>query len=208
MYTYPRHITERFLEVLRDQSHVVPYVDMPLQHSHPWTLARMRRPHRDVDELIGWMRSRVPDLVLRTTFIVGFPGETEAEFEHLLETVKRLKFDRVGVFTYSDEEGTAAFDMPERIPRRVKLQRQERVMAAAREVTSELNRGLIGQEMDVLIEGQPEPGSEWYAGRSYRDAPEVDGLVLVKAPELPVGEFVRVRVERALAYDLLARPVR
>jgi ribosomal protein S12 methylthiotransferase len=181
---------------------------MPLQHSHPWTLARMRRPHRDVDELIGWMRSRVPDLALRTTFIVGFPGETDAEFEHLLETVRRLRFDRVGVFTYSDEEGTASFDMPERVPRRVKVQRQERLMAAAREVTSELNRGLIGQEMDVLIEGQPEPGSEWYAGRSYRDAPEVDGLVLVKAPELPVGEFARVRIERALAYDLLARPIR
>src|SRR4029450_1427043 len=137
MYTYPRHITERFLQVLRERRQVVSYVDMPLQHSHPWTLARMRRPHRDVDELIGWMRSQVPDLALRTTFIVGFPGETEAEVEQLLETVRRLKFDRVGVFTYSDEEGPASIDMPERIARRVKVQRQERLMAAAREVTSE-----------------------------------------------------------------------
>jgi ribosomal protein S12 methylthiotransferase len=208
MYTYPRHITQRFLEVLRERPQLVPYVDMPLQHSHPWTLARMRRPHRDVDELVGWMRSVVPELVVRTTFIVGFPGETDEEFAHLLATVQRLKFDRVGVFTYSDEEGTAAFPMPDRVPRREKLRRQRQLMEAAREVTMAANRALIGQALDVLIEGQPEPGSEWYAGRSYRDAPEVDGLVLVKAASLPVGEFVRVRIERALAYDLLARPIR
>lgn len=207
MYAYPRHITQRFLDVLRERPQVVPYVDVPLQHTHPWTLARMRRPHRDVDDLIGWMRASVPGLVVRTTFIVGFPGETEAEFAHLLESVERLKFDRVGVFTYSDEEGTASFEMPERVPRRDKVRRQQRLMAAAREVTVAANKAMVGRELDVLIEGQPEPGSEWYAGRSFRDAPEVDGLVLVKAERLTVGEFVRVRIERALAYDLLARPV-
>jgi ribosomal protein S12 methylthiotransferase len=207
MYTYPRHITERFLQVMRERPQVLPYVDMPLQHTHPWTLARMHRPHRDTDDLVGWMRDRVPGLVLRTTFIVGFPKETEAEFEHLLASIQRLQFDRVGAFTYSDEEGTAAFTMAERIPERDKVRRQQRLMAAARSVTVAANQRLVGQEMDVLIEGRPEPGSEWYAGRSYRDAPEVDGLVLVKAEDLPVGEFVRVRIERALAYDLLARPL-
>jgi ribosomal protein S12 methylthiotransferase len=207
MYTYPRHITERFLAVLRDVSQVVKYVDMPLQHTHAWTLARMRRPHRDVDELIGWMRDRVPGLVLRTTFIVGFPGETEDEFSHLLESVTRLRFDRVGAFTYSDEEGTAAFGMNDRVPGRVKERRKQQLMAAARAITLEENRKLVGQELDVLVEGRPEAGSEWYAARSYRDAPEVDGLVLIKAENVPLGEIVRVRVERALAYDLLARPV-
>jgi len=207
MYTYPRHITERFLAVLRDVPQVVKYVDMPLQHSHPSTLARMRRPHRDVDELIGWMRDRVPGLVLRTTFIVGFPGETEDEFSHVLESVTRLRFDRVGAFTYSDEEGTAAFGMNDRVPGRVKERRKQQLMAAARAITLEENRKLVGQELDVLVEGRPEAASEWYAGRSYRDAPEVDGLVLIKAENLPLGEIVRVRVERALAYDLLARPV-
>src|SRR5205807_8536037 len=133
--------------------------DMPLQHTHPWTLARMRRPHRDVDELVGWMRSVVPDLVLRTTFIVGFPGETEAEFEYLLESVGRLRFERVGVFTFSDEEGTASFAMPERVPERDKWRRQQRLMAAARAVTLEANRRLVDHELDVLIEGQPEAGS-------------------------------------------------
>ncbi|HEY0581764.1 MAG TPA: MiaB/RimO family radical SAM methylthiotransferase, partial [Chloroflexota bacterium] len=116
MYAYPRHITERFLTVLRERAQVLPYLDMPLQHTHPWTLARMRRPHRDTDDLVAWMRDRVPGLILRTTFIVGFPGETEAEFGWLVDSVKRLQFDRVGVFTYSDEEGTAAFDMAERVP--------------------------------------------------------------------------------------------
>ncbi len=207
MYTYPRHITERFLSTLRELPQVLPYVDMPLQHTHPWTLARMRRPHRDVDDLVNWMRSRVPGLVLRTTFIVGFPGETEEEFAHLLESVRRLRFDRVGVFTYSDEEGTAAFETPGRVSRRDKERRKAQLMSAARQVTHDNNRRLVGSELDVLIEGRPEAGSEYYAGRSYRDAPEVDGLVLVRAEHLPVGEIVRVRVERALAYDLLAQPV-
>jgi ribosomal protein S12 methylthiotransferase len=207
MYAYPRHVTERFLGVLRERPQVVPYLDMPLQHTHPWTLARMRRPHRDTDDLIGWMRDRVPGLVLRTTFIVGFPGETDAEFEYLVDSVRRLKFDRVGVFTYSDEDGTAAFSMPGRVPNAEKRRRRGRLMAAARDITLASNRQLIGQELDVLVEGRPEDGSSWYAGRSYRDAPEVDGLVLINAETLPVGEMVRVRIERALAYDLLARPV-
>jgi ribosomal protein S12 methylthiotransferase len=186
---------------------VLPYIDMPLQHTHPWTLARMRRPHRDTDDLVAWMRDRVPGLVLRTTFIVGFPGETAAEFEHLLESVRRLRFDRVGVFTYSHEEGTASFAMAEQVPEADKRRRRRRLMAAAREVTLEANRRLVGQTLEVLIEGRPEDGSAYFAGRSYRDAPEVDGLVLVKAEQLPVGELCRVRVERALAYDLLATPI-
>jgi ribosomal protein S12 methylthiotransferase len=207
MYAYPRHITERFLGVLREREQVLPYVDMPLQHTHPWTLARMRRPHRDTEDLVAWMRERVPGLVLRTTFIVGFPGETEEEFAYLVDSVQRLRFDRVGVFTYSHEEGTAAFAREDDVPAREKTRRRSRLMAAARDITLASNRELIGRELDVLIEGRPEPGSGWYAGRSYRDAPEVDGLVLVKAEQLPVGAIVRVRIERALAYDLLAQPV-
>ncbi|MBV9169004.1 MAG: 30S ribosomal protein S12 methylthiotransferase RimO [Chloroflexi bacterium] len=207
MYAYPRHVTEGFLTVMREREQVLPYIDMPLQHTHPWTLARMRRPHRDTDDLIAWMRDRVPGLVLRTTFIVGFPGETEAEFDHLVESVRRLRFDRVGVFTYSHEEGTASYAMRGQVPEREKRRRKSRLMAEARQITLEANRRLVGRRLDVLIEGRPEAGSDWYAGRSCRDAPEVDALVLVKAPELRVGDFCRVRVERALDYDLLARPV-
>jgi ribosomal protein S12 methylthiotransferase len=207
MYAYPRHVTEAFLRAMRERPQVLPYVDMPLQHTHPWTLARMRRPHRDTDDLIGWMRDRVPGLVLRTTFIVGFPGETEAEFEFLLESVRRLRFDRVGVFTYSHEEGTASFDMPDQVPEAEKRRRRSRLMAEARDLTLASNQHMIGRELDVLIEGRPEGGSAWYAGRSYRDAPEVDGLILVQGDGLAVGQLVKARVERALAYDLLARAV-
>ena len=206
MYAYPRHVTERFLSVMRERPQVLPYLDMPLQHTHPWTLARMRRPHRDSDDLVAWIRDRVPGLVLRTTFIVGFPGETQAEFEYLLASVERLRFDRLGVFTYSNEDGTAAFGMPEQVVEAEKRRRRSRLMAAARDLTLASNQQIVGRELEVLIEGRPEAGSAWYAGRSYRDAPEVDGLVLVKAERLAVGEIVRVRVERALAYDLLASP--
>src|SRR6185437_10575342 len=124
---------------------------------------------------------------------------------YLVDSVRRLRFDRVGVFTYSDEEGTAAFAMAERVPEAEKRRRRGRLMAAARDITLASNRQLVGQEIEVLIEGRPEDGSAWFAGRSYRDAPEVDGLVLVEAASLPVGELVPVKVERALAYDLLAR---
>ena len=206
MYAYPRHITEAFLRVMRDREQVLPYIDMPLQHTHPWTLARMRRPHRDTDDLVAWMRDRVPGLVLRTTFIVGFPSETSSEFDYLLQSVQRLRFDRVGVFEYSHEDGTAAFARNDDVSGAEKRRRRARLMAAARDITIESNRRMIGQEIDVLIEGRPEPGSAWYAGRSFRDAPEVDGLVLVRANSLPVGQLVRVKIERALAYDLLARP--
>jgi ribosomal protein S12 methylthiotransferase len=123
-----------------------------------------------------------------------------------MASVRRLRFDRVGVFTYSDEEGTAAFGMPERVPEADKRRRRGRLMALARDLTLESNGRLVGAELDVLVDGRPEAGSAWYAGRSYRDAPEVDGLVLIKADALPVGQIVRARVERALAYDLLARP--
>jgi ribosomal protein S12 methylthiotransferase len=198
-------VTEAFLRVMRECEQVLPYIDMPLQHTHPWTLARMRRPHRDTDDLVAWMRDRVPGLVLRTTFIVGFPGETDSEFAYLVESVKRLRFDRVGVFTYSHEEGTAAYRLEDDVPLAEKRRRRARLMAAARDITVESNRAMIGKELEVLIEGRPEPGSEWYAARSYRDAPEVDGLVLVKASHLPVSQIVRVKIERALAYDLLAR---
>jgi ribosomal protein S12 methylthiotransferase len=206
MYAYPRHITERFLRVMRERPQVLPYLDMPLQHTHPWTLARMRRPHRDTDDLVGWLRDRVPGLVLRTTFIVGFPGESEAEFAYLLDSVRRLRFERVGVFEYSNEDGTAAFGMADQVAEPEKRRRRSRLMAAARDITLASNQQMVGSELEVLIEGRPEEGSAWYAGRSYRDAPEVDGLVLVKAEQLNVGEMVRVRVERALAYDLLASP--
>ncbi len=207
LYAYPRHITQALLDVMRERPQVCRYLDVPLQHLHPETLRRMRRPHRDVEELVGWIREQVPGIAIRTTFIVGFPGETEAEFEALCDGVQRLQFDRVGVFTYSDEDGTPAFSLPGRVPSSVKKARRARLMALARKLSLARNRRLVGQELEVLIESRSasEHGTV-SIGRSYRDAPEVDGVVLVDG-EQPIGMLTRVRVTRALEYDLVGAPL-
>jgi ribosomal protein S12 methylthiotransferase len=207
MYVYPRHVTQAFLDVMRERPQVCRYMDMPLQHLHPETLRRMRRPHRDVEELIGWVREQVPGIALRSTFIVGFPGETEEEFEYLCSAMKRLELDRVGVFTYSDEEGTPAFEFAARVPARVKAARRARVMSIARKLSLVRNRAQVGQELDVLVEGHSlDTDSPITIGRSYRDAPEVDGVVLLDG-RLEIGSMIRARVQRALEYDLVAMPV-
>jgi ribosomal protein S12 methylthiotransferase len=141
----------------------------------------------------------MPDIAIRTTFLVGYPGETEAEFETLLEFVEYMRFDRVGVFTYSHEVGTLAAEVEDDVVRDVKEERRQRLMAAQQPISLAKNRALVGRTLDVLIEGQNEGLS---IGRSYRDAPEVDGLVLVQA-ELPLGEIVPVRITAALEYDLV-----
>jgi ribosomal protein S12 methylthiotransferase len=203
MYAYPAHVTDRLLRVMAERPQVCSYLDLPLQHTHPAMLRRMRRPHRPVEQVVAWLRQRVPNLTLRTTFIVGFPGESEAEFEHLVESVRGLEFDRVGVFTYSDEEGTAAFDLPERVAPRVKERRRRTLMQVARERSLERNRGLVGQQLEVLVEGAGRLGQrEVLVGRSRRDAPEVDGLVFLHG-RAAVGDLVVARVAQALEYDLV-----
>ena len=204
MYAYPAHVTDRLLRVMAERPQICPYLDMPLQHTHPATLRRMRRPHRPVEDVVAWVRDRVPNLTLRTTFIVGFPGETEEEFQHLLASVEQLEFDRVGVFTYSDEEGTSSFDLPDRVPARVKKRRRARVMEAARSKSLERNQRLLAQQLDVLVEGEGRLGRrKVLVGRTRRDAPEVDGLVFLHGPA-QIGKIVPARVAQALEYDLVA----
>jgi ribosomal protein S12 methylthiotransferase len=203
MYAYPAHLTDRLLRTMAERPQVCAYLDMPLQHTHPATLRRMRRPHRPVEEVVGWLRESVPELTLRTTFIVGFPGETEAEFQHLLDSVSGLEFDRVGVFTYSDEEGTPSFDLSDRVPSQVKERRRQAVMKVARQRSLERNRAYVGRTLEVLVEGSGRLGQrEVLVGRSRRDAPEVDGLVFLHG-EAVVGRIVTARVVQALDYDLV-----
>jgi ribosomal protein S12 methylthiotransferase len=203
MYAYPSHVTQAFLEVMAERPQICRYFDMPLQHTHPETLRRMRRPHRPVDELLGWIRSVVPDVTIRTTFITGFPGETEAEHRHVVRSIETLGFGRVGVFLYSDEEGTASFDHPHRIARSVKQRRRHELMAAAQAASLRANQALVGTVQEVLIEGEGElDGRAVRVGRSRRDAPEVDGVVFVDGPGT-IGEIVKVRVTAALDYDLV-----
>jgi ribosomal protein S12 methylthiotransferase len=201
MYAYPQHITPRLIEVMAQHPQVCHYLDIPLQHAHPATLRRMNRPH-DVDRvrrLIAHLRQAMPDIALRTSFIIGYPGETEEEFEALLNFAEEMAFDRVGVFTYSREEGTPAADLPDQVPDQVKEERYQRLMELQQSISLAKNQQMIGRTLDVLVEGS---GDGLSVGRSYRDAPEVDGLVLVKE-ELPQGEIVPVLITGAMEYDLI-----
>lgn len=201
MYTYPGHVTPRLIETMARLPQVVHYIDVPLQHAHPETLKRMKRPNSVVTrEMLDALRAAMPDLAIRTTFIVGFPGETEEEFQELLEFMREQQFDRVGVFEYSREEGTPAALLGDQVPRKVKAQRRERAMALQQQISRAKNAAFVGRELEVLVEGA---GDGVSIARSYRDAPEVDGVVIVPR-ELPVGAFARVKITQAMEYDLIA----
>ena len=205
MYAYPGRVTERLIETMARHPQILPYLDIPLQHAHPRVLRRMRRP-ADVGGIrrtIEHLRAAMPEIAIRTTFIVGYPGETGAEFRALLNFVAEVEFDHVGVFAYSPEEGTAAARLEDDVPPEVKEERRERLMAVQQHISLAKNQALVGRTLAVLVEGQGEGLS---VGRSYRDAPEIDGLVLVQA-ELPVGQIIPVRITAALEYDLVGETV-
>ena len=211
MYAYPGRVTPRLAETMARLPNVAPYLDMPLQHGSPSVLKRMRRPSlRVARRSLATLREAMPDAALRTTFIVGFPGETEEEFEELLDFVEEQRFDHVGAFTYSPQTGTPAADLGEAVPHEVAAERYGRLMELAQQISMERNRELVGSELEVLIESdepsEQEDGSRFVVGRSYRDAPEVDGLAFVRG-EYASGEFVRVRVDTALPYDLVCTPL-
>ncbi len=205
MYAYPGHISPRLIEVMAGDPRVCHYLDLPLQHAHPDALRRMRRPAsvKRVRRLITDLRAAMPDMALRTSFIVGYPGETEAEFESLLRFVAESRFDRVGVFVYSEEEGTPAADLPDPVPEEVKAERYGRLMALQQDISLERNQSQVGRTLQVLVEGQ---GDGLSVARSYRDAPEIDGMVLLPG-DLPVGEMLTARITGAMEYDLLGEVV-
>ncbi|MBM4415541.1 MAG: 30S ribosomal protein S12 methylthiotransferase RimO [Chloroflexi bacterium] len=210
MYAYPGRVTRRLAETMARLSNVVPYLDMPLQHGSDAVLRRMKRPSLRVSrQSIETVRAALPDVALRTTFIVGFPGETEAEFAELLAFVEAERFDHVGVFTYSPQAGTPAATAGEQVTAEVAAERYARLMELAQEVSLARNRALVGRELDVLVESEAPAraadGGPVVVGRTYRDAPEVDGLAFVRGTFAP-GALVRARVDGALAYDLLCSP--
>ena len=202
MYAYPGYVTDRLIEVMATRRQVLPYLDMPLQHAHPKTLYRMKRPSNIewVHKTLGKMRSSIPKLAIRTTFIVGYPGETEEEFQTLIDFVTEIRFDRVGTFQFSFEPGTTSEPLGDPIPAEVKQERYERLMELQQSISLQINQSYVGKTLDVLIEGY---GNGISIGRSYRDAPEIDGLVLVEA-KAKVGEIVPVKITGAMAYDLTA----
>jgi ribosomal protein S12 methylthiotransferase len=213
MYAYPGYVTPRLMETMARHEQVLPYLDIPLQHGHRETLKRMKRPAKVewVYETLAQLRRTIPNLAVRTTFIVGYPGETDEEFAGLLQFVQDLRFDRVGAFQYSYEIGTPSAALPHQVPDEVKQARWEQLMELQQGISLAKNQALVGQTLDVLVEGHGEgedqdgqPTSDTLSlGRSYRDAPEIDGYVIVEG-ELPVGEIVPVRVTGATTYDLFA----
>ncbi|HST06452.1 MAG TPA: 30S ribosomal protein S12 methylthiotransferase RimO [Chloroflexia bacterium] len=213
MYAYPTQLTPMMIETMARHPQIARYIDIPLQHAHPEMLRRMKRPN-DVERnrrLIGQLREAMPDIAIRTTFIVGFPGETDEEFKALLDFVDEMQFDNVGMFTYSPEKGTPAADMPNQVSEKLKTKRYREAMLRQQKISAAKNRRLVGSTMDVLIDGTGtlEDGNgrqvPIYAGRTYRQAPEVDGMVFIKAPsgvELPQGSVVPVRITESTEYDL------
>jgi ribosomal protein S12 methylthiotransferase len=201
MYAYPGHASRRLIDTMAAHPQICHYLDLPLQHGHPETLRRMARPHNveRVRRFIEDLRATMPDIVLRTTFIVGYPGETEIEFQALLDFMVEMAFDKVGVFAYSSESGTLAASLPDQVPVEVKQERAECALAAQQSISLDRNRAQVGRTLDVLIEGT---GNGISVGRTYRDAPEIDGLILLEE-ELSVGIMIPVRITGATTYDLI-----
>jgi ribosomal protein S12 methylthiotransferase len=200
MYAYPGYVTDELIETMAKYPQILPYIDMPLQHANRETLKRMRRPanvdwvYRCVDRL----RSAIPELAIRTTFIVGYPGETAEEFESLKQFIREIRFDRVGIFAYSYEESTPSATITWHVSDSVKEARRAELMALQQQISLEINQKMIGQTLSILVEGN---GDGISIGRSYRDAPEIDGLIIVPG-ELAVGKIVPVRIDGAMTYDL------
>lgn len=204
-YAYPTGLTPDVIAAIQETPNVLPYLDLPLQHSHPEVLRAMNRPWqgRVNDEIIERLKIAIPGAVLRTTFIVGFPGETEAQFEHLLQFVQRHEFDHVGVFTFSSEEGTPAYKLPDQLPQEVMDERRDRLMALQQPISWRKNQQEVGKTVEVLIE-QENPENGKLIGRSGRFSPEVDGLVYVEG-EAKLGTIVPVKIHSADEYDLFGQ---
>jgi ribosomal protein S12 methylthiotransferase len=211
MYTYPTHISDAFLDVLAEEPSAVKYLDMPLQHASQNVLKLMKRGgnRKSLERLIERVRQRVPGIAVRTTFITGFPGETEADFEELLGFVKSVEFDRVGVFTYSDEEGTPAFALESKVPSRTAARRRTALMKAQARISRRKNRARVGEVVRVLFEGESKESELLWQGRMETQAPDIDGCVLINdVPDgvLPApGDFVNVEITEAHEYDLIGR---
>lgn len=204
MYCYPNNFTDELIETFASLDKVCKYVDLPLQHASNRLLASMNRydTREEVETLLTKLRKRIPGIVIRTTFIVGFPGETDADFEELKEFVEQQRFENAGVFAYSQEEGTVARAMPNQIPDEIKQERYHELMALQAQISEEIHKDTEGQTLEVLVEGIEEDGSGLHYGRSYREAPDIDGLVFIENPgDIEPGCFVKVNILQGFTYE-------
>lgn len=207
LYNYPNYFTDELYEVLASGTKILPYLDMPLQHINDRMLKVMNRKHTraETETIVNRLRETIPNLVLRTTFIVGFPGETEAEFEELLAYVEATRFERLGVFPYSFEADTPAARLKDQLPDEVKAERRDRVMAAQQPIAFAFNQAQVGKRLDVLIDGPAPEGGRLMVGRTFTDAPDVDGITYVDGKNLEPGDLVACEIVAAEGYDLVAR---
>lgn len=201
MYAYPGHVSDELIQVMAETPQILPYLDIPLQHGHPDTLRRMRRPSNveRVLKTVAKLRAAMPDIALRSTFIVGYPGETEEEFAALLRFIEEIAFDKVGVFKFSAEPGTPAALLPDQIPEAIKEERWHQVMALQQAISLRRNQAQVGRVLTVLTERHEE---KMTLARSYRDAPEVDGYVILEGVH-PLGRLLQARITGAMEYDLV-----
>ena len=212
-YVYPYPSVDEVIGLMATGM-VLPYLDIPLQHSHPEVLKRMKRPasgEKNLERILQW-RAQCPEIVVRSTFIAGFPGETEAEFEHLLAFMQEAQIDRAGCFAYSPVQGAAANDIPGMLSAELREERRARFMAVAERVSAQRLQRRVGATMQVLVDAAPAQGRRGGVGRSYADAPEIDGTVQLLAPQkisktLKVGEFTRARIVSTQGHDLVALPI-
>ncbi|WP_343293242.1 30S ribosomal protein S12 methylthiotransferase RimO [Vandammella animalimorsus] len=212
-YVYPYPSVDAVVELMAEGK-VLPYLDVPFQHSHPDVLKRMKRPadgEKNLERIQRW-RELCPELVLRSTFIAGFPGETEEEFQHLLDFMEQAQIDRAGCFAYSDVQGAAANALPGMLPQALREERRARFMAVAERISSQRLQRRVGDVMQVLVDHAPALGRKGGRGRSYADAPEIDGIVHLLPPQkvsktLKVGEFTKAKIVQAQGHDLIAQPI-
>jgi len=206
-YAYPTGLTAEVLKAVKEVPNVIPYLDLPLQHSHPKILKAMNRPWKEAinDEIIKSIRASIPDVVLRTTFIVGFPGETDEYFEHLVKFIKRHHFDHVGVFVFSPEEGTPSYKMPDQVPLEIAQERRDYLMEIQQPISNRKNQQYVGKIVKVLIE-QENTKTHQYIGRSIKSSPDVDGVVFVKG-KAQLNSIIPVEITKADAYDLYGKVV-
>ncbi len=205
LYTYPSHITDSLIDTIANEPKICKYIDVPLQHINDTILKKMNRnmPRREIEALISKLRKNIPGVGLRTTFIVGFPGETEEQFKELLDFVKAVRFERLGVFPYSREEGTPAYDLPWQLPDKVKRARVDAIMKVQQEISAENNQAMVGRTIKVMIDEPADKETGSYFGRSEYDAPEVDcGVLVNSARTLRPGDFVDVKIKNAFEYDI------
>lgn len=209
LYTHPRHYTDEFIEAVRREDKICKYLDLPLQHISDKVLSRMNRhvTRKKITALIEKLRNRIPGLILRTSLIVGFPGETDKDFKELMGFVRDTKFERLGVFIYSREEGTAASRLKGAVPEKVKKERRDAVMSLQKNISRRRNRSMIGRRMEVLIDEKVKKGKGEFIGRTRGDAPEIDGNVYVAGNNLKIGGFYSVKITDAIDYDLIGKKV-